>query len=584
MLRQRCLVVCVCGCLGLLNSSVSPGQQSAEQVLDADKGTVSSPLKKPDEMAFFQFSKLQRGGSGPFPSEFTFQYERGEGKTDGALVVVANSPNGRSEYSGGGPFGSAFADKIGTVTARFSFSPFARQLGDTFELWLESRVTYQGKVYHFKISNSVVLGDVGQVTLARKWNAAEQTGIELWRKSITPPPAPQNGYVVATPTTKLLPGMPVQAGWMANWEPAEVLDVREHGTVLVKFDPGLTADLVNLPLSWLSVSEQVQQQANSSPETFKPSVRLLPGGTVPLKDDMVPLSSDVKLFRGTPLQREFALHHWATATVLEVLSKNRLRVSWDDFPGNSEEVDRKNLAIESSVLESLSKEGTEKEFADRLKDRKEASPGFGSTGRKGRLQNYPIGIAIPGKATRVTKATPLEEGTKLGCSWGQRWYNVTVLDVYDDEDKIVRIHWDDHGSAWDGDISRDCLIIEKKVLAALKKKQSTAASAEKEMAVAKSDGDPDDEPESEEPKGDSKARTNASPKSSDGEYELILTNVGNNRFAVIKVVVELTKLNISDAKELVENLPFPIAGSLAEEEALQWKQRIEKAGGKAEIK
>ncbi len=171
---------------------------------------------------------------------------------------------------------------------------------------------------------------------------------------------------------------------------------------------------------------------------------------------------------------------------------------------------------------------------------------------------------------------PLEEGTKLGCSWANRWHNVTVLDVYDDEDKVVRIHWDDYGAAWDGDISRDCLIIEKKILAALKKKQANTKPKTDDTTVAESDADLDEESTS-----DRESKSTSSPT---GGHELILTDVGKNRFAVIKIVVELTKLSLTDAKELVENLPFPIMGELTEEEALELQQKIEKAGGQAEIK
>jgi len=84
-----------------------------------------------------------------------------------------------------------------------------------------------------------------------------------------------------------------------------------------------------------------------------------------------------------------------------------------------------------------------------------------SAGRR-QLQRYPIEIALPPGAVRIKDDTELGVGIKLGCSWGRRWYSVTVLALHDDG--TVRIHWDEFGGSWDGDIARDCLVIEKKLL------------------------------------------------------------------------------------------------------------------------
>lgn len=104
---------------------------------------------------------------------------------------------------------------------------------------------------------------------------------------------------------------------------------------------------------------------------------------------------------------------------------------------------------------------------------KEAPETVEKNGRK--LQNYPIKIEIPKIAERVTKDTTLEVGMTLGCSWANKWHDVVVVGLNDDG--TVKIHWKKYDATWDGDISRDCLIIHKKILE--KQKKSTGDEPEK---------------------------------------------------------------------------------------------------------
>jgi len=68
------------------------------------------------------------------------------------------------------------------------------------------------------------------------------------------------------------------------------------------------------------------------------------------------------------------------------------------------------------------------------------------------------------------------------------------------------------------------------------------------------------------------------------EFDVILVSFGESKLNVIKEVRAITGLGLKEAKELVESAPKPIKEKVSKEEAQQIKERIEKAGGKVEIK
>ena len=68
------------------------------------------------------------------------------------------------------------------------------------------------------------------------------------------------------------------------------------------------------------------------------------------------------------------------------------------------------------------------------------------------------------------------------------------------------------------------------------------------------------------------------------EFDVVLTNFGENKIAVIKVVRAITSLGLKEAKDLVESAPKSIKAGLPREEAEKIAKEIEGAGGKAEIK
>lgn len=68
-------------------------------------------------------------------------------------------------------------------------------------------------------------------------------------------------------------------------------------------------------------------------------------------------------------------------------------------------------------------------------------------------------------------------------------------------------------------------------------------------------------------------------------FDVILTNMGDNKLGVIKAVRELKPdLGLKDAKDLVEAAPKPVLEGVKKEVAEEAKTKLEEAGGKVELK
>lgn len=67
-------------------------------------------------------------------------------------------------------------------------------------------------------------------------------------------------------------------------------------------------------------------------------------------------------------------------------------------------------------------------------------------------------------------------------------------------------------------------------------------------------------------------------------FDVVLTNAGDKKIQVIKVVRELTSLGLKEAKDLVEGAPKSVKAGVAKEEAENMKKKLEEVGAKVEIK
>ena len=68
------------------------------------------------------------------------------------------------------------------------------------------------------------------------------------------------------------------------------------------------------------------------------------------------------------------------------------------------------------------------------------------------------------------------------------------------------------------------------------------------------------------------------------EFDVELTEAGDQKIKVIKVVREITGLGLKEAKELVESAPKVLKEQAAKEEAEELKKKLEEVGAKITLK
>ena len=68
------------------------------------------------------------------------------------------------------------------------------------------------------------------------------------------------------------------------------------------------------------------------------------------------------------------------------------------------------------------------------------------------------------------------------------------------------------------------------------------------------------------------------------EFNVVLTDIGANKIAVIKVVREITGLGLSEAKALVDGAPSVVKENVAKETAEEIANKLKEAGATAKLK
>ena len=68
------------------------------------------------------------------------------------------------------------------------------------------------------------------------------------------------------------------------------------------------------------------------------------------------------------------------------------------------------------------------------------------------------------------------------------------------------------------------------------------------------------------------------------EFDVILTEAGASKLAVVKLVKELTGLGLKEAKDIVDSAPKPIKEGVSKDEAEGIQKSLEEAGAKVELK
>jgi|SRR4051794_4995477 large subunit ribosomal protein L7/L12 len=67
-------------------------------------------------------------------------------------------------------------------------------------------------------------------------------------------------------------------------------------------------------------------------------------------------------------------------------------------------------------------------------------------------------------------------------------------------------------------------------------------------------------------------------------FDVVLTEAGQQKIQVIKVVRAITGLGLKEAKDLVDSAPQPVKEGVTQDEADSIKAQLEEAGGGVEIK
>ena len=74
------------------------------------------------------------------------------------------------------------------------------------------------------------------------------------------------------------------------------------------------------------------------------------------------------------------------------------------------------------------------------------------------------------------------------------------------------------------------------------------------------------------------------PAEEKSEFDVVLSESGSNKIAVIKEVRTITGLGLKEAIDLVEGAPKPLKQGVKKEEAEAMKKSLEAAGAKVELK
>jgi large subunit ribosomal protein L7/L12 len=80
------------------------------------------------------------------------------------------------------------------------------------------------------------------------------------------------------------------------------------------------------------------------------------------------------------------------------------------------------------------------------------------------------------------------------------------------------------------------------------------------------------------------AAADAGPAEEKTEFDVILISFGDKKIQVIKEVRTITGLGLKEAKELVEGAPKALKEAINKDEAAEFKEKIEAAGGQVDVK
>lgn len=76
----------------------------------------------------------------------------------------------------------------------------------------------------------------------------------------------------------------------------------------------------------------------------------------------------------------------------------------------------------------------------------------------------------------------------------------------------------------------------------------------------------------------------AEEKEEKTEFDVVLNSAGEKKINVIKIVREITKLGLKEAKDLVDSAPKMVVEKVSKEEAESVQKKLEEVGASVEVK
>jgi len=507
---------------------------------------AAQPMVPSAEMPKYQLSNIRMESGFAGQTILAIDYRRvSEGQ--GSVRIAGKTPGGDLQIIGAGRM---LDGNTGTIrlAKRFGGGSFGRNQQNNYEVYLLTSARWVGKSFgECMVSNAVRLGDPGQPTQARQWTSEEQAAYEKNKLAKVPPASLPDGFVAIGPTTPVAPGMPIKAGSYGDWVDAELIAEAPAGKVSLKFYNSQYVSTLSRD-KWVAALPETLEKAKTNPSQFTPSVRILPGGNMPLPRDAEAIDLSLDLPKGTPLIKAWG-GDWDLVYVLEDRGSS-VRIRFADRPiVFAENCKRNELAIRKKTLAQLQDPAEVAKFAANAeKAEKEGIPGFGGafpgveamndgfgSGRDNLHiidRDYEVELSIPQTAELVPEDLKLPEGTTVAYCRGRRWQAATV--ITDEEEKVV-VRKSDRASGFAYRLPRSNLIIQKKTLRKMQRESGAKAADLKKTLRTWTDST-------------GQHKVEAYFVRIDGEKVVLKSDAGR------EIKLSLNRLSDED-RELLENLP-----------------------------
>ena len=282
--------------------------------------------------------------------------------------------------------------------------------------------------------------------------------------SLTPPPK----YVCLKSGSAVVPGMPVLVyrlgGLEQEWDAAEVLAVDPTGQAarirrFEESDRVARRQLDVVPLELLAAEPGALDRAEHAPETFASSVPLLPGCSVPLESDEVPLPVDLALVPGTPM-RSVEDARRLVPVVLLAEGKDGMLIC-QNLSRWLVARPRSSFSITKKVIEEL---GDAEEAAAKYADGLKSALAWPDKGHvrpdRRKVVSHSLGDRLPDGFEQLNVTAPVNAATELRTKEGPKWYDLTV--VFEQPSGELMVYWNDYGFEKFSLISRNSVVVRSK--------------------------------------------------------------------------------------------------------------------------